>query len=153
MGQTPKDKNVGFMRTHGEKQGWDWSAACYMDHGQQLRQMALPGASKKEPEWEKQRQLSPESRVSCVLVQPRSCENTTPFGNHGKGRFQTWKRSTTGALWTPHLLASWGHFSKLNMHINWNLQFRLTFWSSTKDENLLHWYILLLLSFLFLPYR
>lgn len=32
-----------------EKQGWDWSAALHVDHGQHAGKVALPGSSKEQP--------------------------------------------------------------------------------------------------------
>lgn len=48
-------KRKGVYRTgrrrgpYCEEQGWDWSAALHMDHGQHTGKVAFPGSSKEEP--------------------------------------------------------------------------------------------------------
>lgn len=79
-----------FVQTHGEQQGWYRSAACDVNHGQQTREMAFPRSGEKQPERQKQRQFSPESRASWYSLTVCTAEGTAQETHQCKGRLQKW---------------------------------------------------------------
>lgn len=76
-GPDMEDRNVVvfLFRTHSKQQGWDWSAARDVNHGQQTWEVAFSRSGEKQPERQKQRRSSPESRASWCTAE-RTAQET-----------------------------------------------------------------------------
>lgn len=55
QGWQQQGEGVGQGAPYCEEQGWDWSAALHVDHGQHTGKVAFSGSSKEQPGKEKSR--------------------------------------------------------------------------------------------------